>query len=90
MAEQLRLSLPLLTPLTYCVRIFMLTLVLTCLQYKSFENTVAKGEIARKEQFILFPKCFLLFWRNLRHVHRLKIASSFSLEESKICCLEKG
>ena len=27
-----------------------------CLQYKSFENTVGKGEIARKEQFLLFPQ----------------------------------
>ena len=30
-----------------------------CLQYKSFENTVGKGEIARHEQFLLFPHCFL-------------------------------
>ena len=30
-------------------------LVFTCLQYKAFENTVGKGEIARKEQFLLFP-----------------------------------
>ena len=29
-------------------------LVFTCLQYKSFENTVGKGEIARYEQFLLF------------------------------------
>ena len=29
-----------------------------CLQYKSFENTVGKGEIARYEQFLLFPQCF--------------------------------
>ena len=28
-------------------------LVFTCLQYKSFENTVEKGEIARSEQFLL-------------------------------------
>ena len=34
-------------------------LVFTCLQYKSFENTVEKGEIARNEQFLLFPLCFL-------------------------------
>ena len=32
---------------------------LTCLQYKSFKNLVGKGEIARKEQFLLFPSCFL-------------------------------
>ena len=36
-----------------------------CLQYKSFEITVGKGEIARNEQFILFPQCFLPFWRPL-------------------------
>ena len=34
-------------------------LTFTCLQYKSFENTVGKGEIARNEQFLLFPQCFL-------------------------------
>ena len=28
--------------------------VLTCLQYKSFENTVGKVEIATDEQFLLF------------------------------------
>ena len=33
-------------------------LVFTCLQYKSFENTVGKGEIARKEQFLLFHSVF--------------------------------
>ena len=35
----------------------------TCLEYKSFENTVGKGEIARNEQFFLFPKGFLPFRR---------------------------
>ena len=34
-------------------------LVFTDLQYKSFENTEGKGEIARNEQFLLFPQCFL-------------------------------
>ena len=33
-------------------------LVFTCLQYKSFENTVGKGEIDRNKQFLLFPQCF--------------------------------
>ena len=28
----------------------------------TFENTVGKGEIARNEQFLLFPLCFLPFW----------------------------
>ena len=32
---------------------------LMCLQYKSFENTVGKGEIARNKQFLLFAQCFL-------------------------------
>ena len=32
-----------------------------CLQYKSFENTVGKGEIARFEQFLLFAQCFVPF-----------------------------
>ena len=27
--------------------------------YKSFENTMRKGEIARNEQFLLYPMCFL-------------------------------
>ena len=34
-------------------------LIFTCLQFKPFENTVGKGEIARNEQFLLFPQCFL-------------------------------
>ena len=33
-------------------------LVFTCLQYKSSENTVGKGEIDGNEQFLLFPQCF--------------------------------
>ena len=43
----------------------------TCLQYKSFENAVGKGEIARNEQFLLFPQCFLLMWRTVCHFHRI-------------------
>ena len=37
------------------------TLVVTCLQYKSFENSVGTGEIARNEQILLFPHCLYLF-----------------------------
>ena len=37
---------------------------------KSFENNVGKGEIARNEQFLLFPKCFLSFWRTFRHLYQ--------------------
>ena len=36
-------------------------LVFTCLQYKSIENTAGKGEIARNEQFLIFPQCFYPF-----------------------------
>ena len=46
-------------------------LVFTCLQYKSFENTVGKGEIARNEQFLLFPQCFLPIWRTFCHFHEI-------------------
>ena len=34
---------------------------LTCLQYKPFENSVEKGEIAHYEQFHFFPQHFLPF-----------------------------
>ena len=43
----------------------------TCLQYKSFENTVGKGEIARNEQFLLFPHCFLPVWWTFCHFHQI-------------------
>ena len=46
-------------------------LVFTCLQYKSFENTVGKGEIARNEQFLLFPRCFLPVRRAFRHFQQI-------------------
>ena len=59
---------------------------------KPFENTVGKGEIARNEQFLLFPVFsthldnFRPFLSNLK----LSSANSFSLEESKICRLVMG
>ena len=67
-------------------------LVLMCMQYKSFENTAGKVEIARNEQFLLFPvfsthlENFLPFSSNLK----FSSANSFSLEESKICHFGKG
>ena len=36
-------------------------LVFTCLQYKPFENTEGKGEIACNEQFLLFLSVFYVF-----------------------------
>ena len=44
-------------------------LVFTCQQYKAFENTVEKEEIARNEQFLLFPQCFILVCRTFCHFH---------------------
>ena len=41
--------------------------VFTSLQYRSLENTVGKGEIARNEQFLFFPQCFLPFLRAFCH-----------------------
>ena len=46
-------------------------LVFTCLQYKPSENTVGKGEIARNEQFLLFPHCFLPVWRSSCHFYKI-------------------
>ena len=43
----------------------------TCVYYKSFENTMGKGEIARIEQFFLFPQCFLLFSKTFRYFHQI-------------------
>ena len=42
-----------------------------CLQYKCFENTVGKGEIAHNKQFLLFPLCFLPFQRAFCHFHQI-------------------
>ena len=60
---------------------------------KHFENTMGKGEIARNEQFLLFPQVFstrldnfLPFSSNLK----LSSANSFGFEESKICRLVMG
>ena len=68
-------------------------LVFTCPQYKSFENTVGKGEIAHNEQVLPFPQCFLLIWGtfcHLDHILKLLSANSFSVEESKFHRLGKG
>ena len=64
-----------------------LTLSQTCLQYKFFENTVGKGEIARNEQLHLFPQCFSALSEDFVSFSlnsKLPSANSFSLEESKI------
>ena len=38
---------------------------------KPFENTVGKGEIARNEQFLLFPQCFLPLRITCCHFHQI-------------------
>ena len=43
-----------------------------CLHYKSCENTMGKGEIARDKQFLLFPQCFLTFWRTFHHLYQIQ------------------
>ena len=67
-------------------------LVFTCLQYKSFENAMGKGEIARNEQFLLCPVFSTLLQNILPLISNLELSSadSLSLEESKICRLGKG
>ena len=65
----------------------------TCLQYKCFENTMGKGEIARNEQFLLFPTVFPTLLENFLSLSsNLKMSSlkSLSLEDSKIFYLGKG
>ena len=42
-----------------------------CLRYKSAEKTVGKEEIARNEQFFIFPQCFLTIWRTFCHFHKI-------------------
>ena len=56
-------------------------------QQTAFENIVGKGEIARYEQFLLFPQCFQLNQITVSpFVHISDIISLFAveLEEPKI------
>ena len=62
-------------------------------QQTTFENIVGKGEIARNEQFLLFPQCFLLNKIIVsQFVHNFDIISLFAdkLEEPKLACQVKG
>ena len=54
-------------------------LIFRCLQYKSFENTVGKGEIARNKQFLHFPWCFSTCLDNC-----VPFSSKFKIN----CCLQ--
>ena len=66
--------------------------LLTPLGNKPFENTVGKGEIARNEQFLLFPQCFLPVWITFCHFRQIWNCrlQTLSLEKSKICRLVMG
>ena len=58
-----------------------------------FLKTLGKEEIARNEQFLLFPQCFQLVLENFllfSSNSKLSSANSFNLEECKICRLGKG
>ena len=48
-----------------------LTFYMPAIFCKSFENSVEKVEIARNEQFLLFPQCFLCVWRNFFHFSQI-------------------
>ena len=59
----------------------------TCLLYKSFENSLGKGEISPfPTVFTTLLKNFLPFSSNLK----FPSANSFSLEVSKVCHVRKG
>ena len=62
-------------------------------QQTAFENIVGKGEIARNEQFLLFPQCFLINQIIVSpFVHIFDIISLFAaeFEEPKIGVSGKG
>ena len=62
-------------------------------QQSAFENILGKGEIARNEQFLLFPQCLQLNQITVSSfVHVFAIISLFAaeLEEPKIGISSKG
>ena len=66
-------------------------LVFTCLQYKSFENIVGKGEIACNKNFSFSPSVFYPLGELSAIFNKFKMsANSFRLEESNIVCLGKN
>ena len=66
---------------------------MTLQQQTAFENIVGKGEIARDEQFLFFPQCFLLNQMIVSlFVHIFDIISLFAaeLEEPEFGLTGKG
>ena len=59
---------------------------------KPFENTVGKGEIARNEQILLLPQCFLPVWITFCHFCQILNCrlQTLSVWKSEICRLEMG
>ena len=55
-----------------------------CLQKKSFEIAVGKGDIACNKQFLLLVQHFLLFWRIFRCTHQIKIVLCKHLHCAKV------
>ena len=66
-------------------------LFLTCLQYKSSENTVGKEKLLVASNFSFFPVFSTLLENFFTIFNKLQIfIYSFSLEDSKICRLGQG
>ena len=62
-------------------------------QQKAFQNIVRKEEIARNEQFLLFPQCFLLnqeIASQFVHIFDIIYLFATELEEPKIGISGKG
>ena len=56
-----------------------------CLQFKTFENNVGNGEIARNEQFLLFPQCFFYLYGELPALFiKLKIVACKLFQFEKV------
>ena len=61
-----------------------------CLQYKTFESTAEKREIASNKDFVLFPLCFPNLLKNFAIFIKSKIVvRKLSIWKSKICRLGK-
>ena len=62
-------------------------------QQTAFENIVGKEEIARDEQFLLFPQCFLLSQKLVSpfvNIFGIILLFAAELEEPKIGILGEG
>ena len=55
------------TSATYLLYVSIQVLLTHSHTMTPFENTVGKGEIARNEQFFLFPQSFLPVWITFFH-----------------------